>query len=151
MNTIKLDFDELNARVGSHLGYSNWHTVTQETINRFAEATNDYQWIHVDPERAKAGPFGTTIAHGYYTLSLTPSLLDEIVTYEGARMVVNYGLNRVRFPAPVLVGSKLRCGASVESVEAIEGGCQIVLKLTFEVEGAAKPCCVADYVSRCYT
>jgi acyl dehydratase len=151
MNTIKLDFDELNARVGSHLGYSNWHTVTQETINRFAEATNDYQWIHVDPERAKAGPFGTTIAHGYYTLSLTPSLLDEIVTYEGARMVVNYGLNRVRFPAPVPVGSKLRCGASVESVEPVEGGCQIVLKLTFEVEGAAKPCCVADYVSRCYT
>ena len=151
MSIIKLDLDELKARVGSHLGYSNWHTVTQETINLFAEATNDYQWIHVDPERAKGGPFGTTIAHGYYTLSLTPSLLDEIVAYEGARMVVNYGLNRVRFPAPVPVGSKLRCGASVESVEPVEGGCQIVLKLTFEVEGAAKPCCVADYVSRCYT
>jgi acyl dehydratase len=151
MSIIKLDLDELKARVGSHLGYSNWHTVTQEAINLFAEATNDYQWIHVDPERAKAGPFGTTIAHGYYTLSLTPSLLDEIVSYEGARMVVNYGLNRVRFPAPVPVGSKLRCGARVESVEAVEGGSQIVLNLTFEVEGAAKPCCVADYVSRCYT
>ena len=151
MSTIKLDFDELKARVGTHLGYSNWHTVTQETINLFAEATNDYQWIHVDPERAKAGPFGTTIAHGYYTLSLTPSLLDEIVTYEGARMVVNYGLNRVRCPAPGPVGSRLRCGAQVESVEQVEGGLQIVLKLTFEVEGAAKPCCVADYVSRVYT
>jgi acyl dehydratase len=148
---ITLDHDQLRARVGTHLGYSTWHTVTQEKINLFAAATNDHQWIHVDPERAKAGPFGTTIAHGYFTLSLIPGLLDEIVTVDGARFGVNYGLNRVRFPAPVPVDSKLRCGASLESVEEFEGGYQLILKMTFEVEGAPKPSCVAEYVLRCYS
>jgi acyl dehydratase len=150
MSTITLDLDELKAKVGTHLGYSNWHTVTQEEVNLFADATNDHQWIHVDPERAKAGPFGTTIAHGYFTLSLGPSLLGEIVSVEGARMGVNYGLNRVRFPAPVPVGSKLRCGASLEEVVAFEGGLQVTLKLTFEVEGSSKPSCVADVLFRYY-
>ena len=150
MSTITLDLDELKAKVGSHLGYSSWHTVTQEQVNLFADATNDHQWIHVDPERAKAGPFGTTVAHGYFTLSLAPSLLAEILTVDGPRFAVNYGLNRVRFPAPVPVGSKLRCGASLESVEDVEGGCQVTLKLTFEVEGAAKPSCVAEIVFRYY-
>jgi acyl dehydratase len=150
MSTITLDLNDLKAKVGTHLGYSNWHTVTQEEVNLFADATDDHQWIHVDPERAKAGPFGTTIAHGYFTLSLGPSLLSEIVSVEGARMGLNYGLNRVRFPSPVPIGSKLRCGASLESVEKFEGGCQVTLKLTFEVEGSAKPSCVADVVFRYY-
>jgi acyl dehydratase len=150
MSTITLDLDELKAKVGSHLGYSSWHTVTQEQVNLFADATDDHQWIHVDPERAKTGPFGTTIAHGYFTLSLGPSLLAEILAVDGPRFAVNYGLNRVRFPAPVPVGSKLRCGASLESVEDVEGGCQVTLKLTFEVDGAAKPSCVAEIVFRYY-
>jgi acyl dehydratase len=150
MSTIALDLDELKAKVGSHLGYSSWHTITQEQVNLFADATNDHQWIHVDPERAKTGPFGTTVAHGYFTLSLGPSLLAEILAVDGPRFAVNYGLNRVRFPAPVPVGSKLRCGASLESVEDVEGGCQLTLKLTFEVEGAAKPSCVAEIVFRYY-
>src|SRR6516162_6982909 len=101
MSTITLAPEELKAKVGSHLGHSSWHTVTQEEVNLFADATNDHQWIHVDPERAKAGPFGTTIAHGYFTLSLAPSLLNEIVAVDGPRFAVNYGLNRVRFPSPV--------------------------------------------------
>jgi acyl dehydratase len=150
MSTITLGLDNIKAKVGSHLGYSNWHTVTQEEVNLFADATGDHQWIHVDPERAKDGPFGTTIAHGYFTLSLGPVLLGEILAVEGPRFAVNYGLNRVRFPAPVPVGSKLRCGASLEGVEDVEGGFQVELKLTFEVEGAAKPSCVADVVFRYY-
>jgi acyl dehydratase len=150
MSTITLDLDELKAKVGSHLGYSSWHTITQEQVNLFADATNDHQWIHVDPERAKTGPFGTTVAHGYFTLSLGPSLLAEVLAVDGPRFAVNYGLNRVRFPAPVPVGSKLRCGASLESVEDVEGGCQVTLKLTFEVDGAAKPSCVAEIVFRYY-
>jgi acyl dehydratase len=150
MSTITLDLDELKAKVGSHLGYSSWHTITQEQVNLFADATNDHQWIHVDPERAKAGPFGTTVAHGYFTLSLGPSLLAEVLAVDGPRFAVNYGLNRVRFPAPVPVGSKLRCGANLESVEDVEGGCQVTLNLTFEVEGAAKPSCVAEIVFRYY-
>ena len=122
MSNITLDLDELKAKVGSHLGYSSWHTVTQEQVNLFADATNDHQWIHVDPERAKAGPFGTTVAHGYFTLSLGPAFSAEILTVDGPRFAVNYGLNRVRFPAPVPVGSKLRCGASLESLEASTAG-----------------------------
>ncbi len=150
MSTITLDLDELKAKVGSHLGYSNWHTVTQEEVNLFADATNDHQWIHVDPERAKAGPFGTTIAHGYFTLSLAPSLLGEILVVDGPRLAVNYGLNRVRFPSPVPIGSNLRCGAELESVDEVEGGYQVTLKLTFEVEGTSKPACVAEIVFRYY-
>jgi acyl dehydratase len=150
MSAITLDLDGLKAKVGSHLGYSNWHTVTQEEVNLFADATNDHQWIHVDPERAKAGPFGATIAHGYFTLSLGTSFLGEILAVDGPRLAVNYGLNRVRFPSPVPVGSKLRCGADLESVDDIEGGCQVTMKLTFEVEGSAKPACVAEIVFRYY-
>ena len=150
MSHNALDRDGLKAKVGSHLGYSNWHTVTQEEINQFAAATNDHQWIHVDPARAKAGPFGTTIAHGYYTLSLGPSFLSEILAVDGPHFAVNYGLNRVRFPSPVPVDSRLRCGANLESVDDIAGGYQVTVKLTFEVEGAAKPSCVAEYVFRVY-
>jgi acyl dehydratase len=150
MSTNTLTVDDLKAKVGSHLGYSRWHTVTQEQVNLFADATDDHQWIHVDPERAKAGPFGTPIAHGYLTLSLVPALLGEILAVEGPRFTVNYGLNRVRFPAPVPVGSKLRCGASLESVDEFEGGRQVTVKVTFEVEGSDKPSCVADVLFRYY-
>src|SRR5579863_8885059 len=107
--------DELEAKVGCQLGYSGWHTVSQEQIDLFAEATGDHQWIHTDPERAKQGPFGTTVAHGYLTLSLLPVLMSEILSLEGPGFVVNYGLNRLRFPAPVPVGSKLRLGAGLDS------------------------------------
>ncbi|HXW81616.1 MAG TPA: MaoC family dehydratase [Acidimicrobiales bacterium] len=150
MSTVAIDLDGLRAKVGSHLGYSSWHTITQDEVNLFADATNDHQWIHVDPERAKAGPFGTTIAHGYLTLSLATSLLAEILAVEGPRFSVNYGLNRVRFPSPVPVGSNLRAGATLEALDDFEGGAQATLKLTFEVEGAAKPSCVADVVFRYY-
>ena len=116
MTTTVDGVDAFHKLVGDQLGYSEWQPITQERVNLFADATDDHQWIHVDPERAKAGPFGTPIAHGYLTLSLVPALLGEILAVEGPRFTVNYGLNRVRFPAPVPVGSKLRCGASLESV-----------------------------------
>ena len=151
MSTVIVELDEMRAKVGSHLGYSSWHTVTQEKVNLFADATGDHQWIHVDPARAKAGPFGTTIAHGYFTLSLGPVLLAEIVAVEGPRFGVNYGLNRVRFPAPVPVGSRLRLGATLHSLEDVEGGIQVTMKLTFEVEGSSKPSCVADAIFRYYS
>jgi acyl dehydratase len=133
---------------GTHLGYSEWHRIDQAQIDRFADATGDHQWIHVDPERAKGGPFGGTIAHGYLTLSLAPVLLGEVLTVQGASMGVNYGANKVRFPAPVPVDSNLRLGAEVAEVEDVNGGVQIALDLTFEVEGASKPSCVAQVVYR---
>ncbi len=134
--------------VGTHLGYSDWHRVTQEQINLFADATGDHQWIHVDPERAKSGPFGTAIAHGYLTLSLAPGLLHEVLVVEGTSMGVNYGCNKVRFPAPVPVDSNLRIGVAIKDAEDVKGGVQVVLELTFETEGSAKPSCVAEVVYR---
>jgi len=142
--------EELEAKVGSHLGYSGWHTVTQEQVDLFAEATGDRQWIHVDPERAKSGPFGTTVAHGYLTLSLLPALLEEILEVKWPRFFVNYGLNRLRFPSPVPVGSRLRMGATLISLEAFDGARQASLNCIFEVEGSSKPSCVADVVFRYY-
>jgi acyl dehydratase len=147
-------FDGIEAmkkRVGEHLGYSDWHEVTQEQVNLFAEATGDHQWIHVDPERAaKESPFGGPVAHGYLTLSLAPVLLGEIYSVSGVSMGLNYGCNRVRFPSPVPVGSRLRLGASLQSLEEIAGGAQVVMALTFEVEGKEKPSCVAEAVYRFY-
>jgi acyl dehydratase len=148
MATTVKGIDTFHDLVGTHLGYSTWHRIDQDQINLFAEATGDHQWIHVDPERAKDGPFGTTIAHGYLTLSLAPALLGEIMVVEGMSMGVNYGCNKVRFPAPVPVGSNLRLGLAVAEVEDVSGGVQVVLDLTFEVEGAAKPSCVAQVVYR---
>jgi acyl dehydratase len=148
MATTVKGIDTFHDLVGTHLGYSTWHQIGQDQINLFAEATGDHQWIHVDPERAKDGPFGTTIAHGYLTLSLAPALLGEIMVVEGMSMGVNYGCNKVRFPAPVPVGSNLRLGLAVAEVEDVTGGVQVVLDLTFEVEGAAKPSCVAQVVYR---
>jgi acyl dehydratase len=140
----------LKQHVGEHLGYSEWHQVTQEQINLFADATGDHQWIHVDVERAKAGPFGGPIAHGYLTLALVPTLLPQIVEVSDIAMTVNYGLNKLRFPAPVPVGSKVRAGATLASVEDVAGGVQVALEVTFEIEGATKPVCVAEVLFRYY-
>src|SRR5580692_3099143 len=136
MTTTVDTLNDLSSFVGKELGTSSWVDVDQARINTFADATDDHQWIHVDPERAKDGPFGTTIAHGYLTLSLAPALLGEIMVVEGMSMGVNYGCNKVRFPAPVPVGSNLRLGLGVAEVEDVTGGVQVVLDLTFEVEGA---------------
>lgn len=142
----------LHARVGEHLGYSDWHVVTQEQVDRFADATGDHQWIHVDPERARReSPFGGPIAHGYLTLSMGPVLLSQIMAVSGVTYGLNYGCNRVRFPAPVPVGARLRAGARLASVEDVPGGAQAVIELTFEVEGGAKPVCVAEVVFRYYS
>ena len=150
MATTISGIEELKSRVGDHLGYSDWLEVTQERVNQFADATGDHQWIHVDPERAKAGPFGGPIAHGYLTLSLAVPLLAQVLRVDGVRMGINYGLNRVRFPSPVPVPSRLRVGAVLKSVEEIEGGAQSTFELTFEVEGKEKPSCVAEAIYRWY-
>jgi acyl dehydratase len=134
--------------VGEHLGYSDWVEITQEQVNQFADATGDHQWIHVDVERAKAGPFGGPIAHGYLTLSLGPALLPQIMQVTGVAMGVNYGANKIRFPSPVPVGSKVHMGAKLLSVDDTAGGAQGTLELTFEVEGAPKPSCVAEVIFR---
>ena len=140
----------VKAAEGQHLGYCDWVEITQDQVNRFADATGDHQWIHVDVERAKAGPFGGPIAHGYLTLSLAPGLLPQVMEVSGISMGVNYGCNKVRFPSPVPVGSKLRLGIAVADVEEIAGGAQVTLTLTFEVEGAPKPSCVAEAIYRYY-
>ena len=139
--------DELEQAVGTHLGYSDWRTITQEQINLFAEATGDHQWIHVDPGKAATGPFGTTIAHGYLTLSLIPMLLHQIYTVEGIRMGVNYGTNKVRFPSPVPVGSKVRAGVDLLELARGPRGTQATVSVTVEREGSNKPVCVAEIVS----
>jgi acyl dehydratase len=144
------DLDELRAAVGSTLGPSDWIAVDQAQIDGFADATGDHQWIHVDPQRAAAGPFGATIAHGFLTLSLVPVLLQGLYKIENVKMAVNYGLNRVRFPAPVPVHSRLRASAEVAEVQEVQGGLQIVMKTTIEREGGEKPVCVAETVVRCY-
>jgi acyl dehydratase len=150
MTTTIDGIEGLRKRVGEHLGYSEWHEVTQEQVNLFADATGDHQWIHVDVERAKAGPFGGPIAHGYLTLSLAPALLDEIIRVSGVAMAINYGLNKLRFPSPVPVGSKVRAGITLDSVEDVSGGVQVVLNTTFEIEGGSKPACVAEVLFRYY-
>ena len=142
--------EELKALVGSHLGYSDYLTVTQEKVNLFADATGAHQWIHVDPERAKSGPFGQTIAHGYLTLSLIPVLLGGVMHVDNVKMGVNYGTNKVRFTNPVPVGSEIRAGATLASVEDVTGGVQVALDVTVEVKDAAKPSCVAQVVFRYY-
>ena len=142
--------DGLKAAVGDHLGYSEYFDVTQERVNQFAEATGDHQWIHVDVERAKSGPFGGPIAHGYLTLSLGPMLYPTVVRIEGFTMGVNYGANKVRFPSPVPVGSKIRLGVKLLEVEDIANGVQMTMEFTFECQGASKPSCVAEIIFRSY-
>jgi acyl dehydratase len=138
---------ELDQAVGTHLGHSGWHEVTQQEIDTFAAATGDHQWIHVDPVKAAEGPFGTTIAHGYLTLSLVPMLVWQIYTVEGVRMGVNYGANKLRFPAPVPVGSRVRAGVELVSVTPGAGGYQLVANVVVEIEGGGKPACVVETVS----
>ncbi|MER7046247.1 MULTISPECIES: MaoC family dehydratase [Streptomyces] len=140
--------EELRAGIGERLGPSDWLEIDQKRIDLFAEATGDHQWIHVDPERAADGPFGTTIAHGYLTLSLLPALVPQVMRVEGMKMGLNYGTDKVRFPAPVPVGSRLRAAVELVSVAEAGGGVQVTARVTVEREGGEKPVCVADSVSR---
>ena len=141
----------LKEHEGQHLGYSDWLEITQERVNQFADATGDHQWIHVDPERAKDGPFGGTIAHGYLTLSIGPMLAPQVMSVSGFKMAVNYGCGKVRFPSPVPVGSKLRLGIEVGEINDLgDGAAQCTYIYTFEVEGASKPSCVAEVIVRVF-
>ncbi|MGP4018846.1 MaoC family dehydratase [Saccharopolyspora sp. 5N708] len=140
--------EEVIAAKGERLGTSEWLTVTQEQVNQFADATLDHQWIHIDVERAKQGPFGGPIAHGFLTLSLLPKLNSETYRFEGAKMGINYGLNKVRFPSPVPVGSRVRSTTELADVTEVDGGLQLAIKVTVEIEGAGKPACVAESLSR---
>lgn len=150
MTTSVTGIEELATMVGQHLGYSEYLTVSQEQVNLFATATGDHQWIHEDVERAKHGPFGTTIAHGYLTLSLLPVLLASVLRVDGVAMGVNYGTNKVRFTNPVPVGSAIRAGATLASVEAFDGGATVALDAVIEIRDAAKPACVAQVIYRYY-
>ena len=142
--------DELAAAVGQTLGPGDWFPVEQGRVNGFAEATDDRQWIHVDPERAAAGPFGGTVAHGYLTLSLLPVLVGRLYRVAGVRMAINYGLNRVRFPAPLRVGASVRGTLVIASVTPVDGGVQLVGAVTVGSDAGGKPVCVAETVSRLY-
>ena len=140
---------ELSRLEGQELGRSDWHRVTQDEVNAFAQATHDTYWIHTDPERArKESPFGTTIAHGFYTLSLCAHFIQQVFTVEGSKMTINYGLNRVRFPAPLPVGSRVRGRVALTKVEEVPGGRQCTVTVTIEREGEAKPVCVAEQLMR---
>jgi acyl dehydratase len=139
--------DEFVAAKGENLGHSEWHEITQEQVNAFADATDDHQWIHVDAERAAAGPFGTTIAHGYLTVSLLPVFMTEIFEVENLTMGINYGLDRVRFPAPVPVGSKIRAAATLTDIKQTHLGSLAHVRIKVEVEGQSKAACVADTLS----
>ncbi len=148
MTTVFANPDELLTAVGRDLGASEWITIDQGRIDQFAEATGDHQWIHVDPEAAAEGPFGATIAHGYLTLALTNQFLPELMRVDGASMGVNYGTNKVRFPQPVTVGSRVRATAAISGAEEIKGGVQVVVTITVEIEDQPKPACVVESVSR---
>jgi len=142
--------EELPSHSGELLGHSAWRQITQDEVTTFARLTGDEQWIHVDPERAASGPFGATVAHGYFTLALSTVFLDEVIAVEGAGLVLNYGSDRVRYPAPVRVGSKLRAQIELGAVKPLAAGFQVIYRLTYEVEGQAKPGCVADIVFHYY-
>ena len=146
-----VEYNDVKSWVGQELGVSDWHLVTQEEINSFAEATHDHQWIHLDVERAKKeSPFGGPVAHGYYTLSLAPHLMSQIWGVQGVKMGVNYGLNKLRFPSPVPIGSRIRARATLNNVEDVKGGMQVTVGLAFEKEGQDKPACVAEGLYRYY-
>ena len=150
MRTIS-GLDELRRAEGDELGTSGWHEVTQAAIDAFADVTGDHQWIHVDVERAKETPFGGTIAHGYYTLSLAPRFTEQVLALDGFAFAINYGLNKVRFPAPLPVGSRVRMHAKLKDLQDIPGGAQMTVEVTFEREGGDKPVCVAETLARVYT
>ena len=146
-----VEFKDVNSMVGRELGVSEWHLVTQEEINKFADTTYDHQWIHIDVERAKKeSPFGGPIAHGYYTLSLAPHLMSQIWGVNDVKMGVNYGLNKLRFPSPVMIGKRVRARATLNNVEDVAGGIQVAVGISFEVEGSDKPVCVAEGLYRYY-
>ena len=152
MSRVFATYDELTAAVGEYLGESDWVEVDQQRIDTFAEATGDRQWIHVDPDRAASGPFGATVAHGYLTLALVPALVASLVEYSGWSVRVNYGSNKVRFPQPVIVGSRVRAGVQLANVARVAAGTQVTLKVTVEIEGAAgerlaKPALVAEILT----
>jgi acyl dehydratase len=149
--TRAIQATELKGLVGQDIGTSSWVTIEQERIDRFAEATGDHQWIHVDPERAKDGPFGSTIAHGFLTLSLIPALGWEVYTIEGARLSINYGLNKLRFITPVKVGSRVRAHLTLAAVDEVPGDAlQVATTVVIELEGADKPAAVAETLARIY-
>lgn len=143
--------EQVRARVGQELGVSEWHLISQEDVDRFADVTGDHQWIHVDPERARETAFGGTIAHGYFTLSLTPWLAETVYAFEGFAYGINYGLDRVRYPAPMPVGQRVRMRATLTDARDVDGGVQVAVTHTFEREGAEKPVCVAEALMRLYT
>ena len=149
MRTIN-GLQELKDAEGQELGTSDWHEVTQADIDTFADVTGDHQWIHVDPERARETPFGGTIAHGYYTLSLIPRFTEQILRFEGFAFALNYGLDRVRFPSHMPVGAKVRASFKMADVSDIPGGAQIKIEVTLEREGGDKPVCVAETLARVY-
>lgn len=148
MSTVVDTLEDLEPLVGTGLGVSSWVEITQERINTFADATDDHQWIHVDPERAAEGPFGTPIAHGYLTLSLLIPMWSELLDVRDVSTKVNYGLNKVRFPTPVPVGSKVRASATLAGVEQVPGGAQLTIDAVIEIDGGAKPACVAQMLVR---
>ena len=155
MTTIATGIEELKALAGTDLGATAWHEISQERVDTFADATDDHQWIHVDPERARSGPFGATIAHGYLTLSLIIPLFNELLEIRGTSMSVNYGLEKVRFPSPVPVGSKIRMRGFVDAVDEVRGNgdksaVQMAVTFTIEVDGSTKPACVAQALLRHY-
>jgi len=148
MTTVFASPQDLLGREGTDLGPCEWLEIAQERVDRFAEATGDFQWIHVDPERAKSGPFGGCIAHGYLTLALVNLFLPQLMRVDGTRMGVNYGVDRVRFPAPVRVGARIRGRGEILSVEEVRGAVQAVVRVTVEIENEERPACVADTISR---
>lgn len=143
-----LSMDELVGSAGTDLGSASWIEITQDRIDAFGRATNDWQWLHVDPERARTGPFGTTIAHGYLTLSLVSAWLFELLEVDGAASTINYGVNRARFPAPVPVGSRLRARGEIVEASGERDWVQLVVRVTVDIEGGIRPVCVADIVIR---
>jgi acyl dehydratase len=148
--TVINGLGELRQLVGQELGVSAWHEVTQEEVDAFADATGDHQWIHVDPERAKDTPFGGTIAHGLYTLSLGPQFSYALFELKGVDFGLNYGYNKIRFPAPLPIGSRVRMRAMLTAVDEVPGGVQFTVTQTFEREGGDKPVCVAEALVRAY-
>jgi acyl dehydratase len=147
---LEIAYQDLKDQAGVYLGASDWMEIDQARIDQFADATDDHQWIHVDSEKAASGPFGATIAHGYLTLSLVNKFLPNLITVTGTSMGVNYGCEKVRFPSAVVVGSQIRASGDVVRVEEVSGGCQIVVRVTIEIQGSDRPACVVDTISRFY-
>ena len=147
---LEVAYQDLKDQVGVYLGATEWMVIDQPRIDQFADATDDHQWIHVDAEKAASGPFGATIAHGYLTLALVNKFLPDLITVTGTSMGVNYGCEKVRFPAAVMVGSEIRGSGEVVMVEDVSGGCQIVVRVTIEIKGSDRPACVVDTISRFY-